>query len=269
MQPIVWTIAGSDPSGGAGLQADIKTLNSFGVYACAIPTAITVQSTLGVQRVVALDPQLVEQQIAALAEDLPPKVIKLGMLATESIVSVLVDWLPRLDCIVVCDPVLCSTSGAPLLVPEAVELLRSKLLPMVNLLTPNIPEAELLCGARAEPGFLIDQLLALGPAGILLKGGHADSDVCRDVYSNGEESFSLESPRVDTRATHGTGCTLSSAIAAGLALNHPIADTLKAAKAYINQGLRLAEPQGGGKSSLFHGAPSHHAVDQPTLTALP
>ena len=279
-RPIVWTIAGSDPSGGAGLQADLKTMHGLGAHACTIVSALTVQNTLGVFDIAPVAPALLRAQIDRLAEDLPPAAIKLGMLGGAEQVGVVADFLGRTDALVICDPVLAATGGTPLLNDAGRRLLVERLLPRADLITPNLPELGQLLGPGfqglektsqqgAVPAVLeaaAQTVLQLGARAVLVKGGHSSGAYCQDYFADGQQSFWLTSERQTVRHTHGTGCTLASAIATACALGHPLPDALVIAKAYLNQGLRLGEDLGQGHGSLAHLGWPHLPADLPWLT---
>jgi hydroxymethylpyrimidine kinase/phosphomethylpyrimidine kinase len=246
MKPIVWTIAGSDSGGGAGIQADLKIMHELGVHGCSVITALTAQNTLGVQLSESVSPQMLRAQLAALADDLPPVAIKTGMLGTTENVRIIIDFLQALKTTLICDPVFKSTSGTQLLAPEAVELIKKELFPLVDLLTPNLPEAEWLLGKKLPPENAAAELLQLGVKSVLIKGGHSDSELCRDYWTNGIESIWFESPRIDTQSTHGTGCVLSSAIAAFVAKGASIPRAIKQAKELLTHKLQHAPGLGAG-----------------------
>ncbi len=256
-RPIAWTIAGTDPSGGAGIPADLKVFHSLGVYGGSVITAIVVQNTLGVKSVRPLEGALVEAQIECLTEDLPPRAIKVGMLATAEIVRVVAERLEGIGAPVVVDPVLASSGGATLLDGDGRQELIRRLLPRTTLLTPNLGEAARLLGREAmEAGEMpeaAEALLELGPEAVLLKGGHANQDECRDFFAtrSGVRRW-LVSPRQRVTHTHGTGCTLSSAIASFLAHGRPLGPAVSLGKAYVNQGLRLGGGIGRGRGPLAH-----------------
>jgi hydroxymethylpyrimidine kinase/phosphomethylpyrimidine kinase/thiamine-phosphate diphosphorylase len=256
MKPIVWTIAGTDPGGGAGIQGDLKTMNSLGVHGCSVITAVIAQNTLGVRRCDYVAEDMIQAQLDVLTEDLPPAAIKIGMLGSVGTIRRVAENLRFHPCPIIYDPVMISSSGHRLMEPEALELLKIELLPQVAVLTPNIPEAEQLLGRTIQGKDQIEQatneLLGLGPASVLLKGGHSDSDTCSDFWTNGRESGWISSPRKDVTHTHGTGCTLSSALAAARALGYGELDSLVIAKAYVNQGLRLGGGIGHGHGPLSH-----------------
>jgi len=251
------TIAGSDPSGGAGLQADLKAFGRFGVYGMAAPTLLTVQNTLGVKRVELLPPELVYEEIAAIAEDLPVHAAKTGALGSAPIIARVAEAVERFGIgPLVVDPVMVAKSGDPLLDPSAVSTLVERLFPLATLITPNRMEAEVLLGrpirglAEAEEAALA--LLDLGPQAVLLKGGHLEGEEAVDLLATEAGLRRFSAPRVRTRNTHGTGCTLSAAIAALLALGRPLEEAVAEAKAYLTRALLAAPPLGHGHGPLNH-----------------
>lgn len=256
-KPIVWTVAGSDSGGGAGVQADIKVINLLGAHACSAITALTAQNTIGTGRLEWVSPDMLSAQLEALKTDLPPAAVKLGMLGTVAAVEVVAAFLKTAKSpFTVCDPVLISSSGAFLLEVSAWKLLTEKLFPAVDLITPNIPEAEHLLGMEiATPADIeaaAKKALALGVKEVLIKGGHGshDMELSSDYWSNGKTHAWLSSPRLDTKNSHGTGCVLSSAIATARALGYGPLDSIILAKAYLNQGLRQAPALGNGFGPL-------------------
>ena len=256
-KPIVWTIAGSDSGGGAGIQADLKVMNLLGAHACSVITALTAQNTIGTGRLDWVSSEMLSAQLTALQSDLKPAAIKLGMLGTLEAVEIVTDFLPATKgAFIVCDPVLISSSGTFLLEAKAWPLLTEKLIPVIDLITPNIPEAEHLLGMEittpADIEAAAKKTLALGAKEVLIKGGHGSHDIelSRDYWSNGTEHAWLSSPRIDTRSSHGTGCVLSSAIATARALGYTPLDSMILAKTYLNQGLRQAPNLGNGFGPL-------------------
>ena len=247
--PIVLTIAGSDSSGGAGIQADIKTMSAIGVYAASAVTAVTAQNTLGVDGVQGIDPDMVARQIDAVFSDLRPDAVKIGMLYSRSIVEAVADrfchWRPQN---VVLDPVMISTSGSRLIEEDAVEAIKEKLFPFASLLTPNLMEAEHLTGIA------IDGIVEKGCRAALVKGGHLDGDVAVDVLFADGELREYSSRRVVSVNTHGTGCTLSSAVASFLALGLPLAEAVGCAKNYLHSALVAGAgvAVGGGHGPVNH-----------------
>lgn len=270
-RPIVWTIAGSDPSGGAGIQADLKTMNALNVHGCSVITALTAQNTTGVSAIEFPTCSFLEQQLATLACDLPPVAVKLGMLGHADAIRTIAHSLKPLNAYVVCDPVILSTSGHPLLEQSALHTLIQELLPQVDLLTPNVPEAEILTGQTIHTAKEIEaaakQLLSFGVRSVLIKGGHLDSKFSQDYWTNGREHFWMTSPHQPSQHTHGTGCTLSAAITACYALGFEEADALVIAKAYVNQGIRHAPQLGLGNGPLAHLGWPEHYENIPWLTA--
>ena len=260
MTSIALTIAGSDSSGGAGIQADLKTFSALGVYGASAITALTAQNTRGVEAVHIVPPAFVLAQIEAVARDLKVGAIKIGMLATSAVIEAVAEGLKAFAGVpVVLDPVMVAASGDVLLDEEAVETLRSVLLPRATLITPNLPEAAKLLGAaeakdEREMGEQARQLRAIGANAVLIKGGHADGPQAVDLYVDAEGEMRLEAPRVATSSTHGTGCTLSSAIAAELAKGALLREAVRTAKAYITAAIGAADELHIGKGR----GPVHH-----------
>lgn len=248
-------IAGSDSSAGAGLQADLKTAQRFGVYAQTAVTAVTVQNTMGVTAIQAMTPEIVRGQIRAALEDIGADAIKIGMLANAGIAAVVADALNETDIPVVLDPVLVSTSGSLLLEPEALEILKHRLLPRAAVVTPNLPESEALTGILPTDDHAIHQaaqaFALLGAKRVLFKGGHAKQSVVRDILTDVDgPSLILEASRQQTRHTHGTGCTLSTAIACGLAKGQRLAEAVERAHAFVQNAIRTAPGLGRGHGPL-------------------
>ncbi|MCA2406946.1 bifunctional hydroxymethylpyrimidine kinase/phosphomethylpyrimidine kinase (plasmid) [Rhizobium leguminosarum bv. viciae 248] len=235
----VLSIAGSDPSGGAGIQADLKAFSARGVYGMAVLTALTAQNTQGVSGVHLVPPQFVADQINAVFADVRVDAIKIGMIANAGIADAVAGALTdHRDIPIVIDPVMIAKGGAALLAPEAVDVLTRRLLPLATLLTPNLPEAAALLHQavatnRAEMAEQAERLLALGPAVVLVKGGHLDSDESPDVLATAAGLHWFEARRVPTKNTHGTGCTLSSALAAELAKGASAREAAAVAKDYL------------------------------------
>ena len=221
-------------------------MHELGVHGCSVITALTAQNTRGVQLSEPVSPEMLKAQLTALAEDLPPVAIKTGMLGSVENVRIITDFLNTQHSALVCDPVLKSTSGANLLEPEAVSLMKTELFPLVDLLTPNLPEAEALIGCKLDAEAAAKELLKLGVKSVLIKGGHSDGNLCRDYWTNGIEERWFESPRIETRATHGTGCVLSSAIASFIALGDSIPTAIEKAKALLTRKLEAAPELGSG-----------------------
>jgi hydroxymethylpyrimidine/phosphomethylpyrimidine kinase len=258
--PIALTIAGSDSSGGAGIQADLKTFSAFGVYGASVLTALTAQNTRGVEAVHSVPADFVRAQIRAVFDDLAVGAAKTGMLATREIVLAVAEELARRpDVPLVVDPVMVSTNGDPLLEPDAVGALKSRLLPRADLLTPNLPEAAALLGtapaaSEAEMAAQALRLLGLGCRGVLVKGGHGMGAAAVDMLATGEGTVRLESPRIETANTHGTGCTLSAAIAALLAMGEPLEAAVRRAKTYVTRAIDHGRNQsiGQGRGPVDH-----------------
>ena len=250
------TIAGSDSSGGAGIQADIKTMTMNGVYAMSAITALTAQNTTGVRAIQESSPEFLKQQIDAVFEDIPPDAVKIGMLASSELVRVIADRLRYYGARnIVLDPVMVASSGSALIKSDAVQALVEELLPMARLVTPNIPEAQVLSGMTIENKE--DMLLAARQIGdsyscaVLLKGGHSINDANDLLYSDGEFVW-FEGQRIDNPNTHGTGCTLSSAIAANLAKGYSLEQAIESAKNYISGALSAMLDLGRCSGPLDH-----------------
>ena len=260
MIPNVLTIAGTDPSGGAGIQADLKTFSALGAYGMAAVTALVAQNTTGVRAVRMVDPDFVAAQIDAVFEDVRVDAVKIGMVATAEIAEAVAASLIRHKARhVVLDPVMVAKSGDRLLADDAVEVLRKRLIPLAEVITPNLPEAAVLLGratiAANEMEDAARGLHRLGPASVLLKGGHLDGPESTDFFFDGAMVTRLPAARVATRNTHGTGCTLSSATAA-LLPRHPTGEAVRRAKAYLSAALaasdRLEVGNGHGPVHHFH-----------------
>lgn len=255
-RPVALTIAGSDPSGGAGIQADLKTFAAHGVYGASVITLLTVQNTRGVRRVQLLDPEFVTEQLESVLDDLPVAALKTGALGNEEIIRAVAAVLRRRVLPLVVDPVMVAKSGDALLEPEAVTALREELLPLATLCTPNAPEAEYLYGL--EPGQLKtpEDLLALAQAhpehALLLKGGHLAGDEVTDYLAYEGHADALRFKRIDTRHTHGTGCTLSAAITARLALGDTLPVAVGQARRYLQAAIQQAPGLGAGHGPLEH-----------------
>ncbi len=253
----VLIIAGSDSGGGAGVQADIKTVTLLGGYAATAITALTAQNTLGVSAIEAVSPGMIRAQARAVLEDIGADVIKTGMLGDVPTVEAVGEVLAGAGLPTVVDPVMLAKGGAALLAPAAVDALRRLIIPKASLLTPNAPEAEALTGI--EIAGLDDMrragetLLAAGARAVLVKGGHVPGETVTDLLLSpaGETTFS--GPRVETRHTHGTGCTLASACAVGLAQGLPLAEAVGRAWAYVAEAIRHAPGLGAGAGPLGHG----------------
>jgi hydroxymethylpyrimidine/phosphomethylpyrimidine kinase len=251
LRPRALTIAGSDSGGGAGIQADLKTFSALGVFGMTAITAVTVQNTKGVSGFEELSPATVAEQIRAVAGDIGVDAAKTGMLASAAIVEAVAEAAAetRLPLIVV-DPVFVSKHGHPLLADDAVDALRQLLLPLATLVTPNLPEAAGLAGFEVRT--LDDMrragaaILALGPRAVLVKGGHLEGDRATDLFADGAGEEWIDAERIDTPHTHGTGCTLSAAIAAYLARGSSLSAAVREGKAFVTEAIRHALPLGDG-----------------------
>ena len=255
--PVALTIAGSDSGGGAGIQADLKTFHQWGVYGTSAVTAVTAQNTLGVQEIHPVPTATIAAQIRSVATDLPPAAVKSGMLATAEIVRTVADAIRshRLGCYVL-DPVMVATSGDTLLERDAVAAVRDELLPLATVVTPNWPEAALLTGVTeanlSGMAMAARVIVDAGANAALVKGGHLGGDEVVNLYWDGESEHLFRGPRIRTRHTHGTGCTLSAAIAAGLARGTPLAEAVGAAVAWVHSAIVGAPGLGAGHGPLNH-----------------
>ena len=250
------SIAGSDCSGGAGIQADLKTMTMNGVYAMSAITALTAQNTTGVRGILESTPEFLKQQIDAVFEDIYPDAVKIGMVASGELIQVIADRLAFYDAEnVVVDPVMVATSGSALMKNDAVQTLIEELLPLAILVTPNIPEAQVLSGLTIETKE--DMVTAAKQIGdnyhcaVLLKGGHSINDANDLLYANGELQW-FEGKRIDNPNTHGTGCTLSSAIASNLAKGYTLSESVQRAKDYISGALAAMLDLGEGSGPMNH-----------------
>jgi hydroxymethylpyrimidine/phosphomethylpyrimidine kinase len=258
---IALTIAGSDSGGGAGIQADLKTFQQFGVFGTSVIVALTAQNTRGVRAVEAVSEAMISAQLAALAEDLPPAALKTGMLAEPGIVRVVGQairesaWSP-----LVVDPVMVSTSGHRLLTLEAEEVVRESLLPLAALVTPNLDEAAILTGRAVHDVPSMERagetLLSFGAAAALVKGGHLSGGEVTDVLVTPAGIRHFARPRLDTTSLHGTGCTLSAAVTAGLALGRPLERAVEEALDFVHRAIAAAPGLGGGHGPLNHMVPA-------------
>ncbi len=259
MTAIALTIAGSDSGGGAGIQADLKAFSALGAYGASVITAITAQNTQAVTAVQEISTDVIAAQIDAVLSDLSVNAVKIGMLSSPEIISVVANGLKGFDGPIVLDPVMVAKSGDALLKDEAVSALISELLPMATVLTPNLPEAAKLLDETEAASSSVMQaqgqaLLALGPQAVLMKGGHASGDICSDFLISQNDSVELTAKRVDTKNTHGTGCTLSSSITAGLAKKLPLNAAVREAHTYLKEAILKADDLDIGSG---HG-PVHH-----------
>lgn len=251
------TIAGSDPSGGAGLQADLKTFHQFGVYGQAVVTLVTVQNTLRVSRVECLPADLVAGQIRAVLEDIPPRAAKTGALGNRDIVEAVAEAAREFDFPLVVDPVMISKHGAPLLADDARAALVERLLPRAALVTPNLHEAAALTGFPVEDVAAMRRAAAaihkLGPRAVLVKGGHLNTGATDVLFADGK-FYEFPAPHIATRHTHGTGCTYSAAITACLSRGLELPAAVRAAKDYITEAIRSNPGLGGGSGPVNHHA---------------
>jgi hydroxymethylpyrimidine/phosphomethylpyrimidine kinase len=255
--PKALTIAGSDSGGGAGIQADLKTFSAFRVFGMSVITAVTAQNSLGVQGVESLPPAFVAQQLRSVLSDFGADAAKCGMLATAPIIEAVAAGLAEYPIAkLVVDPVMVAKSGDALLRPDAVRALIERILPLALLVTPNLPEAETLAGLavsdRKEMEEAARRIHALGPRYVLVKGGHLKGEEALDLLWNGRELRAFSAPRVDSPNTHGTGCTFSAAIAAGLARGQAIPDAIREAKAYVTKAIVEGFQGGRGVGQLKH-----------------
>ena len=253
--PRALTIAGSDSSAGAGIQADLKTFAALNVYGLSALTAITAQNTQGVRAALTLAPELVEAQIDAVLEDIGADAAKTGMLAGSEIIEAVAGCISRWKLRVVVDPVMVAKSGDPLLAPAAVTALRSVLLPLATVVTPNIPEAEVLSGLQIKTSkdmrAAAYAIFDLGPSSVVVKGGHR-TDRAIDIFFDGERFMEFPAERIVTPHTHGTGCTFSAAIAAFLARGLSLHEAVAGAKQYITEAIRQAPGLGKGHGPVEH-----------------
>ena len=258
--PNLLTIAGTDPSGGAGIQADLKAFSALGAYGMSVVTALVAQNTRGVDFVHAVPVDFVAAQIDSVFADVRVDALKIGMVHTADIAEVIVDRLQRYEAAnIVLDPVMVAKSGDRLLDDAAIETVRDRLLPIATVVTPNLPEAGVLLGRDAPMALdaMLDAVRALhdlGPSHVLLKGGHLDGATSSDLLFDGKDVIELKATRMATKNTHGTGCTLSAAIAALLPRHSSVEDAVKEAKSYITDAIRES-----GKLDVGHGhGPVHH-----------
>jgi hydroxymethylpyrimidine/phosphomethylpyrimidine kinase len=264
MVPVALTIAGSDPGGGAGIQADLKTFHQLGVYGTSAIALITVQNTVRVSRIEMLDAALVVEQIRAVLEDLPPQAVKTGALGGAEIIEAVasIDY----GCPLVVDPVMISKHGAPLIAPEARAALRRLLVPRASLITPNAEEAAELAGVEVSDVATMREaarrIAGLGASAVLVKGGHISGDAT-DVLFDGGDFLELEAPRIETRHTHGTGCSYSAAITAWLARGRGLADSVRLAKRWIAEAIATNPGLGAGHGPLNHWARAESGASDP------
>jgi hydroxymethylpyrimidine/phosphomethylpyrimidine kinase len=255
--PTVLTIAGSDPSGGAGIQADLKTFHQRKVYGMAAITLLTVQNTQGVQVVYVMKPFQVLRQIEAVLSDIPPQAIKIGALGNGEIIHAIARHLQNVKCPLVVDPVMISKHGAPLLNKDCVRIFKKKILPFTTLLTPNLYEAAALTGVPVHSLESMEKaarmIAQMGSQAVLVKGGHLKGNAVDLLFQAGRVK-TFEAPHLRTRHTHGTGCAYSAAIAAELAKGKTVAEAVRIAKSFITQAIRTAPGLGKGMGPVNHWA---------------
>ncbi|WP_311537936.1 bifunctional hydroxymethylpyrimidine kinase/phosphomethylpyrimidine kinase [uncultured Anaerococcus sp.] len=250
------TIAGSDSSGGAGIQADIKTMTVNGVFAMSAITALTAQNTTGVSDILEASPEFLKEQLDSVFTDIFPDAVKIGMVSSSGLIEVIAERLIHYKAKnIVVDPVMVATSGAKLLQDDAIKTLEDKLFPLADVLTPNIPEAEILIGRKINSVEDMEEaakeISSKYKCATLLKGGHALNDANDYLYANGTGTW-FKGKRIDTENTHGTGCTLSSAIASNLAKGYPMDEAVKKAKDYISKALAAGLDLGKGSGPMNH-----------------
>jgi hydroxymethylpyrimidine/phosphomethylpyrimidine kinase len=252
----VLTVAGSDSGGGAGIQADLKTMLALGVHGMSVVTAVTAQDSMGVHGYWELSPDAVDAQFAAVLDDIGVDAVKTGMLASPELVGVTAKRLAHIEAPIVVDPVCVSKHGDPLLVPAAVDAILTELLPLATVVTPNLPEVARLTGVdvadAADQRRAADAMLGHGSRWVLIKGGHLPGDAV-DLLTDGSEFHELRAERIDTVHTHGTGCTLASAIASYLARGESVVDAVSNAKAYVLGAIGSGFPLGAGIGPVNHG----------------
>lgn len=257
MIPVALTVAGSDPSGGAGIQADLKTFHQHRVYGMAVLTLLTVQNTLGVKAMSILNPGQVLRQLDAVLMDIFPKAVKTGALGNERVIRVIAHRFKKVKCPLVVDPVMISKHGMPLLQADALRVFIKELLPRAALVTPNLHEASILARARVydleSMERVAKRIAAMGPQAVLVKGGHFGGKAVDLFYQNGNVKI-LSAPHIKTRHTHGTGCTYSAAITAGLAKGQKLEAAVQNAKRFITQAIQTAPGLGKGMGPVNHWA---------------
>ncbi|TQK51596.1 hydroxymethylpyrimidine/phosphomethylpyrimidine kinase [Streptomyces sp. SLBN-118] len=256
LPPRVLTVAGSDSGGGAGIQADLKTMLALGVHGMSVLTVVTAQNSLGVQDTWELPVDAVRAQYRSVVDDIGVQAVKTGMLASAPLVETVAELLAGTEAPVVVDPVGVSKHGDPLLAASALDSVRGRLLPLATVATPNLDEVEQLTGVRvraeADLRRAADAVLGLGPRWALIKGGHLAGDAV-DLLTDGEQEHWLRAPRHDNRHTHGTGCTLASALASGLAKGMEVPEAVRVAKEYVTGAITAGFALGGGIGPVDHG----------------
>jgi hydroxymethylpyrimidine/phosphomethylpyrimidine kinase len=256
-QSKVLIIAGSDSSGGAGIQADIKTVTALGSYAMTAITAVTIQNTTGVKSIVSIDPKEISNQIEFTSKDIRPDAVKIGMLHSAEVIKSVIRSLDFIKVKkIILDPVMIAKGGAKLIDNKAVKLLKNELIKKVSLITPNIPEAEILTNTKIKTKedmiFAASILINLGAKNVFIKGGHLDSRVVQDIYVNKKEIMLIKNKRITTSNTHGTGCTLSSAISTFFACGKTLKKSCELATKYVNNSIRSNLNYGKGHGPINH-----------------
>ena len=250
-------IAGSDSSGGAGIQADIKTVTALGSYAMTAITAVTIQNTIGVKSIVPIDPKEISNQIEFTSKDIKPDAIKIGMLHSTEVIKSVIRSLKLIKARkIILDPVMIAKGGAKLINDKAIKLLKNKLIKEVDLITPNIPEAEILTKTKIKTKedmiFAASILINLGAKNVFIKGGHLNSKEVHDIFVNKQEIFIIKNKRITTTNTHGTGCTLSSAISTFFACGKTLKKSCELATKYVNNSIRSNLNYGKGHGPINH-----------------
>jgi len=250
-------IAGSDSSGGAGIQADIKTVTALGSYAMTAITAVTIQNTTGVKSIVSIDPKEISNQIEFTSKDIKPDAIKIGMLHSTKVIKSVIRSLDIINVKkIILDPVMVAKGGAKLIDDKAVQLLKNELIKKVSLITPNIPEAEILTGIKIKTKediiFAASILIELGAKNVFIKGGHLDSKVVQDIFVSKKEIMIIKNKRITTSNTHGTGCTLSSAISTFFSCGKTLKKSCELATMYVNNSIRSNLNYGKGHGPINH-----------------
>jgi len=250
-------IAGSDSSGGAGIQADIKTVTALGSYAMTAITAVTIQNTTGVKSIVSINPKEISNQIEFTSKDIKPDAIKIGMLHSTKVINAVIHSLNIIKVKkIILDPVMITKSGTKLIDDKAVQLLKDKLIKKVSLITPNIPEAEILTGTKIKTKedmiFAATVLIELGAKNVFIKGGHLQSKVVQDIFLNKKELVVIKNKRISTSNTHGTGCTLSSAISTFFSCGKTLKKSCELATKYVNNSIRSNLNYGKGQGPINH-----------------
>ena len=250
-------IAGSDSSGGAGIQADIKTVTALGSYAMTAITAVTIQNTTGVKSIVPIDPKEISNQIEFTAKDIRPDAIKIGMLHSAEVIKSIISSLDVIKVKrIILDPVMIAKGGAKLIDKKAIKLLKDKLIKKVSLITPNIPEAEILTNTKIKTSedmiLAASILINLGAKNVFIKGGHLDAKIVQDIFVNKKEIMIIKNKRITTSNTHGTGCTLSSAISTFFACGKTLKKSCELATKYVNNSIRSNLNYGKGHGPINH-----------------